>query len=326
MNNRTPLIIDCDPGHDDAIAIMIALASDKIDLKGITTVGGNQTVEKTTNNTLKILELFKRIDVPVAMGKTKTLFKEVDVAEDVHGVSGMDGPILPEPKIKAVDINAIDFIADILEKSDEKVVIAVTGPCTNIATFIVSYPHLLSKIKYFSIMGGGIWEGNRTPVAEFNIWQDPEAARILFKSGVPIRLFGLDVTHKNMIMYDEIKLFKEHLGKAHQFVGELLEFFAKSYVEERNYPGCPIHDACAIATIIDEDIYQGVECYLDVELEGALTRGACIVDLRAPERRLEENNAIVYQDADRNKFLQLVFDTCEKLENQMNGGEAHVEG
>lgn len=326
MNKKTPLLIDCDPGHDDAIAIMIALASEKIELKGITTVGGNQTVEKTTNNALKILELFNRTDVPVAMGKSRTLFKEVEVADGIHGDSGMDGPVLPEPVTKAVDQNAIDFIADILRESTEQVVVAVTGPCTNIATFILSYPDLLPKIKYFSIMGGGIWEGNSTPVAEFNIWQDPEAARIIFKSGVPIRLFGLDVTHKNMIMKEEIKLFTEKPGKAHQFIGELLEFFAKAYIGERKYPGCPIHDACAIATIIDEDMYEGTECYLDVELEGALTRGACIVDLRAPERRLEATNAVVYHEANRKKFLQLVFDTCETLEAESKGAHAHVEG
>lgn len=325
-SQKIPLLIDCDPGHDDAIAILIALASDKIDLKGITTVGGNQTVEKTTENALKILELVKRTDVPVVKGKSRPLFGDVHVAESVHGKSGMDGPVLPNPTHQALDMNAVDFIADVLEESEEKVVIAVTGPFTNIATFIVSYPHLLPKIDYFSLMGGSIWEGNSTPISEFNIWQDPEAASIVFESGVPIRMFGLDVTHKNMILFDEIALFKKKDGVIHQFVGELLDFFAKAYVGIRKYPGCPIHDACAIASIIDEDMYKGTECYVNVELHGSLTRGSCIVDLRAPERRMEKNNATVYLEADREKFLKLVFDSCELLEKQLKGAMEHVKG
>lgn len=311
---KIPLILDCDPGHDDAIAILMALASDKIDLLGITTVAGNQTVAKTTNNALKILELVKRADIPVVAGRENPLFGKVIVADSVHGDTGLDGPILPEPTQKALKMNACDFIADCIKKSEEKVVIAAIGPFTNIASFILAYPELLDRIQYFTLMGGGIYEGSRTETAEFNVWQDPEAAKIVFGSGVPVHLFGLDVTHKNIIYSEEFEIFHKHGGVIHKFIGDLLDFYAEAYVKVRKFPGCPIHDACTIAHMIEPDIYTGEEVFLDCEIDSVVSRGSCIVDLRPLGRRIKPLNAKVYFDVDREKFLKLLLELCDVLE------------
>ncbi len=315
--SKRPVIIDCDPGHDDAIALLIALASDKLDVKGITTIAGNNTVEKTTINTLKILELTGMTHIPVAVGRRNPLMQTIQVANDVHGVSGMDGPVLPEPVIKPVELSAVELIAKIVEESEEKVTLVAVGPFTNIGVFLLAYPHLHHKIECISLMGGGYYEGNRTALSEFNIWQDPEAARVVMRSGIPVLLHGLDVTHKALIRKDEFSIFREEKGPIFQFVADLLDFFAICYTGERKLEGCPMHDSCAIAHLIDPTLFTSYDAPIDIDLDGTLTRGACIVDLRPKERRDNPDNGKMVLDLDRKRFLNLIIDSCRKIESNL---------
>ncbi len=314
---KIPLIIDCDPGHDDAIALLIALASDKFDLRGITTVAGNQTVAKTTLNALKVLELCKRTEVKVVAGRSNPFMKEVVVAADVHGESGMDGPIMPTPTTKPYPMSAIEFIAQEVENCPTKMTLVAVGPFTNIGAFLLAYPHLHAKIEKISVMGGGIYEGNRTALAEFNVWNDPEAAKVVTNSKIPVHFFGLDVTHRAVILKEEFSIFRNEKGPIFQFVADLLDFFSICYINERKLPGCPMHDSCAVASLIDPSMFTGEEAFIDVELDGK-ARGACLVDLRPIGRQTEAHNGKFYYDVDRTRFVQLIIDSCRKLEQDLN--------
>ena len=219
------IIIDCDPGHDDAIAILMAIAnSDKLKIKGITTVGGNQFLDKITDNVLKLLSYIGE-DIKVAKGAEGPLLRELTVAPEAHGDSGMDGPILPESKFKAVEINAVEFMLDIIRSSEEKITLVPIAPLTNIALLLTAYPEVKSKIEMICLMGGSIEEGNVTPTAEFNIFVDPEAAKIVFNSGIPIIMSGLNFTNRVSIYDNEISELKKG-GKASVLVGELLDFYS----------------------------------------------------------------------------------------------------
>jgi inosine-uridine nucleoside N-ribohydrolase len=196
---RVPILIDCDPGHDDAIALLLALASPEVELLGVTTVHGNQTLAKTTANALRVLELAGRSDVPVAAGAERPLVREPAVAADVHGESGLDGPELPEPTTAAVDAHAVDFLAERLIAAPEPVTLIPTGPLTNVALLLARHPLAAENIERIVLMGGAIAEGNVTPAAEFNIWVDPEAAARVFASGLDVTMIGLDVTHRALL-------------------------------------------------------------------------------------------------------------------------------
>ncbi|MEA1910848.1 MAG: nucleoside hydrolase [Spirochaetota bacterium] len=200
----TRVIIDCDPGHDDMMAIMLASASDKIDLLGVTTVAGNQTGDKTFENALRILTLIKE-EIPVARGADNPLLRELVTAPEFHGQSGLDGAELPEPGIMALDIDAVDFIINMLEESLEKIVLIPTGPLTNIAMVLLKKPEIKHKIERIVLMGGGMHDSNVTPAAEFNIYVDPEAAKVVFESGLPITMVGLDVTNRALMSFEEIE-------------------------------------------------------------------------------------------------------------------------
>ena len=191
-----PIILDCDPGHDDAIAIVLALASPELEVKAITSSAGNQTPEKTLRNVLRMLTLLKRPDIPVAGGAVKPLMRELIIADNVHGESGLDGPALPEPSFAPLNCNAVELMAKTLRESHEPVTLVSTGPQTNVALLLNSHPELHDKIAQIVIMGGAMALGNWTPAAEFNIYVDPEAAEIVFQSGIPIVMAGQDVTHK----------------------------------------------------------------------------------------------------------------------------------
>ena len=308
--NKIPIIIDCDPGHDDAIALLVALASPQLDVKAITTVAGNSFIESTTDNALKILELINRGDVPVAKGASSPIINKLDVGKSIHGESGMDGPYLPKPKLKASDLSAYQMMAKVLEESDEQVVVATLGPMTNLAIFVQTYPHLVDKIKYVSIMGGGLYEGNWSPIGEFNLWSDPEAVKMVINTGLDVRFYGLDVTHQAQIHPDEFQLFTNK-GKVSQFVKELLDFFAISYVGDRGLPGCPMHDSCAIMGITNPDIFEYEEASIEMDLNGLITRGSLIVDRRADERKFGKVNGRIYLKTDREKVRDLIVNVCE---------------
>lgn len=304
--NKLPVIIDCDPGHDDAVMLMLAVGSGRFDIKAITTSAGNQTQAKTLANALKLVSLMG-VDIPVYKGCEKPLFRELIIADYVHGEMGMDGPTLPNPVRQPESLSAIEAIANILTNSPVKVTLVPTGPLTNIATFLLAYPHLKPKIERISLMGGGIFRGNMTPTAEFNIYVDPEAAAVVFSAGVPITMCGLDVTHKALVFQEDIELFRSIGNKSGTVVAELMDFFSVFYRRERTElgGGAALHDPCSIAWLIDPTLFTSKPCYVDVEVNGKLTTGTTVVDFFDVLKKTP--NAEVVYDVDREKYIQLIY-------------------
>lgn len=310
---KIPVIIDCDPGHDDAIALIVALASDRLDIRAVTASPGNQTVEKTSKNAMKVLELCGRTEIPVALGVHKPILGKLVVGKEMHGETGMDGPVLPDPSMVPSDKNAVELIADILRKSEEKVTVVVTGPFTNIGILLLAFPELKEKIGKFSVMGGGVFIGNRSPYGEFNVWNDPEAAKIVFNSGIPVEMYGLDVTHKAIIYKEEFQIFRNKKDKINQFLADLLDFFSICYMGERKFPGCPMHDSCAVAGLIDPSLFVRHDAWVDVDTQGQYSRGACVADLRPGEQKRPAANAKAAMEVDRKRFLNLIVESCDKI-------------
>lgn len=311
------IIIDCDPGHDDALAILWALASKKLKIKGITTVAGNQTIEKVTNNTLKILTLANYIDIPVAVGSSEPLVKELIIGGQlVHGDSGLDGPNLPSPKVNVSKLSALEFMIKTLEESSELITIVGIGPLTNIALLLKLRPDLKNKIDKISIMGGGTI-GNWTPAAEYNIFADPEAAYIVFNSDIEIIMSGLDVTQKAYVTKFENERLRSQNNKCSVFAAELIDFFGKYHYEVEDLPGCTLHDPCAIAALIYPEIFKSYRCNVNVELFGELTRGMTVIDKIGYQKKLfnkdvNENVTFLY-DLDREKFVDKFFTDLKEL-------------
>jgi pyrimidine-specific ribonucleoside hydrolase len=309
---KIPAIIDCDPGHDDAVMLMLAIGSELFDIKAIMTSAGNQTQAKTLRNALTLLTLLDA-DIPVYKGCDKPLFRELIIADYVHGEMGMDGPVLPEPNRKSESLSAIEAMAQILTDSSEPITIVPTGPLTNIATFLLAYPHLKSKIARISLMGGGAFRGNITPTAEFNIYVDPEAAAVVFGSGVPITMCGLDVTHKALVFQEDIDRFRAIGNRSGKAFADLMDFFSIFYRRERPElaGGAALHDPCAIAWLIDPTIFTSKPCYVAVEVIGKLTAGTTVVDFFDVLKQ-EPNVEFVY-DIDREKYINLIYEAIRKL-------------
>jgi len=302
--------MDCDPGHDDAIALILAYGSDKIEIRAVTTTAGNQTIEKTTNNALRIMT-FLGAKIPVAPGCAKPLFRDLIIAPEVHGESGLDGPVLPEPAYEAEPVHAVELMAETVKNSNEKITIVPTGALTNVALFLLTYPELKDRIERISLMGGACWGGNWTPAAEFNILVDPEAARIVFESGIPITMSGLDVTHKAYIADDDRERFRKTGTKTAVMVAELLDFFAKFHDENFDFHGSPLHDPCAVAWLIAPEIFTGRDCHVEIETTGKLTTGSTVVDFYNVLKK--EKNATVLFDIDREKFVDLLAGHLEEM-------------
>ena len=304
------LILDCDPGHDDAIALLLALASPEVELVGITTVHGNQTLEKTTVNALKLLEFTGRTEIPVAAGAGRPLIRESFVAEYVHGESGMDGPALPQPATKTDPRHAIDFIADTIHASEEPITLVPTGPLTNIGLFLARHPDAAAKVERIVLMGGAIGEGNVTPAAEFNIWCDPEAADRVFTSGLDVTMIGLDVTHRAIFGPEPTAEIKA-AGRVGAMVAELLEFYGQFHRETYGWNGSPIHDAVAMAHAFRPGIVETVHTGVRVDCGEELGRGRTNVDLRG--RVKWEKNAHVSVDIDADAFIRLLVERISSL-------------
>lgn len=316
--SKRKVILDCDPGHDDAIALLMALASDNIDLVAITTSAGNQLPEKTFNNTRKLLALTNREDIPVAMGALKPLRRELIIADDVHGESGLDGAELPEPTVAPATIRANDLLAKMLSESDEKITIVATGPLTNIAIFLLSHPELKEKIELISFMGGACFGGNITPHAEFNIYVDPEAADIVVKSGVPVAMFGLDVTLKAQLFEEDIKEIREIGNPVATTMADLLDFFNLTttvpfLAEEGHVEGIHMHDPCAMAYVIDPSMFKALPMHVEVETSNTLSLGSTVVDY--DDLFKKEKNVVVGFDVDLPKFKELVIQTINHFSN-----------
>jgi inosine-uridine nucleoside N-ribohydrolase len=303
----TRIVIDCDPGHDDAIAILLALGSPELELIGVTTVAGNQTLDKTTRNALATLEVAGRSDVPIAAGAEKPLQRELRTAAHVHGESGLDGPELPELSARPVDAHAADFLAELMEPG---VVVVPTAPLTNLALMLERHPEVVDRVGRIVWMGGSIAEGNVTPAAEFNAFVDPEAAAIVFASGIPVTMVGLDVTHKALFT----RAYAERLrdaGRAGRFVAELSDFFQAFHERSYGFDGSPIHDAMAVAHVIDPTLMTTRHANVAVETRSDLCDGRTVVDLRGVTDR--EPNADVGVDVDAARFLELLVSRIESL-------------
>lgn len=307
MNKKIPVILDGDPGHDDAIAWVLANASPLLDIKAVTSVCGNQTIQKTTYNAGRIMTLVG-LNVPLAMGRVKPLVADAIIAPTVHGNSGLDGPALPEPKNKPVEIDACTLMAQVLEESEEPVVLIPTGPLTNVAALLLLYPQLKPKIRHIYMMGGGIDFGNWTPAAEFNILVDPEAADVVFQSGIPITMAGLDVTEKALVFPEDFERIRAVGNPVAKVVAEWLDFFY-GFHRSIGYPGAPVHDAVAVAALIKPEIMTMVEMYVEIETTGDYCRGATVGDklgvLGKPV------NARVIMGIDRQKFVDLLVEAAE---------------
>jgi len=273
------IILDCDPGHDDAIAILLAAHHPDIDLLAITTVAGNQSLDKTTLNALKVCSLANIRDVPVARGMDRPLVRPARHAANIHGESGMDGPNIPEPDIEPAPQHGVDLLIDLLMNSDGDITIVPTGPLTNIATAIRREPAILPRIKAISLMGGAIGVGNRMPAAEFNIWADPEAAAIVFDCGRPLTMSPLEVTHQALATGEVLDRLRAANRPVASFAADLLIFFGDTYRNVFGFPAPPVHDPCAVAAVIDPDILQAHTIRVEIETEGEWTSGRTVCDI-----------------------------------------------
>jgi len=301
-----PIIIDCDPGHDDAVGMLLALASPELEVLGITTVGGNATLEHVTENALRVLALAGREDVPVAAGASHPLVGRLRTAPHVHGESGIEGPALPAARSEPVAEDALTFISAALEAAPARVTLVPTGPLTNIGLLLRERPDLTSKIAHICLMGGAAGEGNVTPSAEFNAWVDPEAADLVYRSGVPVTMIGLDVTHKAILWDAERMAMAAAGGPVTKLMCGLLGFYQGFHRRVYGWNGGPIHDAVAVAHLVRPGLVRTVRANVMVELQGEFTRGRTVVDLRAVSGR--EPNADVGMEIDRKGFIGLIRD------------------
>jgi len=306
------MLLDCDPGHDDAIALLLALASPEIELLGVTTVHGNQTLEKTTANAIRILEFAGRGEIPVAAGADRPLVRDLFVAAYVHGESGLDGPTLPAPRARPVSQHAVDFIAERVLESSSAVTLVPTGPLTNVALLLARHPGVAARLGRIVLMGGSIAEGNVTPAAEFNIWADPEAAHRVFTSGLDVTMIGLDVTHKALLTPDHGRELRG-AGRTGAMVAELLEFYSVFHRETYGFDGSPIHDAVAVAHVATPGLVETVERHVAIECGSELCRGRTLVDLW--RRTGNAPNASVGVAIDADRFLRLLVERVASLDD-----------
>ena len=312
------LILDCDPGHDDAIAILLAAGDPRLNLLGITTVAGNQTLELVTRNALAVCAQ-AGIRVPVAAGAARPLVRPQLVAGEIHGASGLDGPVLPEPVFGLDPRPAAQFIVDtVLAQPPGSVHLVPIGPLTNIAMAIRLDPRIVERVKSVVLMGGAVAVHGRTPVTEFNIQADPEAAAAVFEAGWPITMVPLDLTYQALATDEVLARIGAVGGELGRFVVELLTFFGEQYRRERGLPAAPVHDPCAVARLIDPDVFTTRPAFVAVELTGTWTWGQTVTDYRGQLGR--PSNAEVAITLDTARFWDLVTDAIVRL--QTNQGDS----
>lgn len=307
----TPIILDCDPGHDDAIAIMLAAGDPAVDLLAITTVAGNQTLDKTTLNARRVCTLAGVHDVPIAAGCARPLTRPLQVAADVHGESGLDGPRFGEPAVPVVGEHAVDLVHRLLQEHPEPVTLVPTGPLTNIALLLTRYPGDAARIREIVLMGGSTERGNVGPYAEFNIFVDPEAAAIVFGSGVPVTMCGLNVTHQALVTPEVVARLEALGGDLGPVCAELMTFFASTYKKLWGFEAPPLHDPVAVARVIDPALVECVDAHVAIEVVGAHTRGATCVDLHGYLG--EPPNAKVAVGLDAPRFFDRLVGALEDL-------------
>ncbi len=309
------IILDCDPGHDDAVAIMLAAASNEIEILGITCVGGNTTLENTKLNALKICTLIERTDIKIFAGSNQPIHYDLVTAAHVHGKSGLDtdgDPIIVDSNFKVQEENAVDFIINECHKNNDPIYLCPTGPLTNIALSLQKDPSIKKKIKEIVFMGGAaLCLGNITPSAEFNIYVDPHAANIVLNSKIPLTMMGLDVTHKVNVNDKIIRNIKKNNNKASKFFAELMEFYSRFHKKLYKTDESPLHDPCVIAYLIDNEIFKGKLVNVQVEENSKLTRGKTVVDWLGVTNR--QPNCKVVTEANANKFFNLLSQELSQL-------------
>ena len=313
MTQPQSLIIDTDPGQDDAVAILLALASPEINLLGITTVAGNVPLALTQVNARKICDLAGRTDMQVFAGLDRPLVRPLVTAEHVHGRTGLDGPVLPDPETPLQEQHAVDYIINTLRREPAgSVTLAPIGPLSNIAMAMQRAPDIIPRIRQIILMGGAYFEvGNITPAAEFNIYVDPHAAQIVFASGVPVTLMPLDVTHKALTRTDRVGSLRAIGNRTGVAVAEMLEFFERFDEAKYGSDVGPLHDPCTVAWMIAPDIFNGRPCNVEIETTSPLTMGMTVVDWWQVSSR--PHNALVIGDLDADRFFALITERLANL-------------
>ena len=313
MTQPQSLIIDTDPGQDDAVAILLALASPEINLLGITTVAGNVPLALTQENARKICDLAGRTDMQVFAGLDRPLVRPLVTAEHVHGRTGLDGPVLPDPETPLQEQHAVDYIIDTLRREPAgSVTLAPIGPLSNIAMAMQRAPDIIPRIRQIILMGGAYFEvGNITPAAEFNIYVDPHAAQVVFASGVPVIMMPLDVTHKALTRTDRVAALRAIGNRTGVAVAEMLEFFERFDEAKYGSDGGPLHDPCTVAWMIAPDIFNGRPCNVEIETASTLTMGMTVVDWWQVSSR--PHNALVIGDLDADRFFALITERLATL-------------
>ena len=310
----TKIILDCDPGHDDAVAILLAAGNPNIELLGVTTVGGNHTLEKVTRNAAQVLTVAKLTDVPLYAGATRPILREVETAEGIHGDTGMEihGFALPGPALSVQETHGVQFIIDtIMSEPAGTVTLVPTGPLTNIALAARLEPRIVERVKEVVLMGGAYGTGNWTPSAEFNIIVDPEAAHIVFNEKWPVVMVGLDLTHQALATKEVEEQFAALGTNVGDFVVGLFGAFRKNYQDAQGFDDPPVHDPCCVAYLIDPTVVETVKVPVDVETQGLLTTGRTVADFRSPAPADCHTSVATKLDAER--FWAMVLDAVKAL-------------
>jgi inosine-uridine nucleoside N-ribohydrolase len=307
-----PVILDCDPGHDDALAIALAVSDPRLRVLGITTVAGNAGLERTTRNAGRILALAGRSDVPVAAGAARPLVREPWIPAAFHGESGLDGADLPEPDVPPDPRSALELTASLLRAAEEPVTLVATGPLTNLGLLLRAAPGLHSRIARIVVMGGSLGLGNTTASAEFNIWADPEAAHRVFASGLDVTMVPLDATHQALIRPEDAEELRA-AGRVGAFVAELVDFYARFHRER--YPelgGSPMHDPLALAYVLDPGLLDIRPAHVEIDLSQGPSYGRTNIDWRGRHDG-REPNARVGLGADSGAFRRLLLERITSL-------------
>ncbi len=313
MSEPRKIIIDTDPGQDDAAAIMLALGSPELDILGITTVAGNVPLERTATNARIILEFCSRPEVKVFAGADRPIARPLITAEHVHGKTGLDGPELHEPQMPLQAQHAVDFIVETLKREPAGTITLCTlGPLTNIALALKKAPEIAGRVRELVMMGGGFFEGgNITPAAEFNVYVDPEAAAAVFKAGIPIVMMPLDVTHKVLTLKSRVEKLRAIGSRPAKALVEMLDFFERFDVEKYGSDGGPLHDPTVIAYLLKPELFSGRNCNVEVETASPLTVGMTVVDWWQVTGR--NHNALVMKDVDADGFFALLTERVGRL-------------
>ncbi|MCA0432622.1 MAG: nucleoside hydrolase [Proteobacteria bacterium] len=313
MTTPLPIIIDTDPGQDDALAILLALASPEFEILGITAVAGNVPLALTEKNVRKICELAKRTDIKVFAGCSRPMLRKLVTAEYVHGKTGLDGPDLPEPTMPLQSQHAVDFIVEtIMSRPEKTVALCTLGPLTNIGMALAREPRIAGRIKQIVSMGGGFFEGgNITPAAEFNIYVDPHAARLVCEAGIPLTLVPLDATHQALTSAKRIERFRKMPNRSGPACAALLEYFERFDEQKYGTDGGPLHDPCVMAWLLKPELFVSRYVNLAIECESELTMGMTLVDWWGMTKR--PANATVCRSVDAEGLYALLSERIAKL-------------